>query len=57
MYKNDMDCNKNGGLYQRGKRYDSSKKQTVAIEYLHMRVECGEERVNIAEIAKQAKVS
>ena len=57
MNGNDVVWNQNGGLYKRGKRYDIIKKQTVAVEYLSMRVESGSEKVNITEIAKRARVS
>ena len=57
MNNNDFDWNQNGGLYKRGKRYDLIKKQTVAVEYLTMRVESENGRINISEIAKRARVS
>ena len=53
----DVQYNQNGGLYQRGKRYDVLKKQNVALEYLQMRDEVGPSGVNISEIAKRSKVS
>ena len=56
MYRGDVKSNKNGGLYNRGKRYDLLRKQTVAVEYLQMRNEVGGDKIKIAEVARRAKV-
>ena len=56
MLVGDTKFNKNGGIYQRGKRYDLTKKQAVALEYLKMATQAGSTRVSISKVAKQAKV-